>query len=61
MERIVKLALLGLLILYWFFPIDLVPGPIDDAILTVIYIVAAANKGRMKKLDSSNQPVEALN
>ena len=61
MERIVKLALLGLLLLYWISPIDLVPGPIDDAILTVIYIVAATNKGRVKKLDSSNQSVEALN
>ena len=43
MENALKTALLILVVLYILSPVDLVPGPIDDLIISVLYI--AANTG----------------
>ena len=58
MEGIVKGVLLGLLVLYVISPVDLVPGPIDDAILAMIYIAGNIGRARNKKLTATNQPVD---
>ena len=43
LENALKTALLILVVLYILSPVDLVPGPIDDLIISVLYI--AANTG----------------
>ena len=44
MNGVVKGMILVLMILYIVSPIDVCPGPIDDIIVTLIYL--AAGKGR---------------
>jgi uncharacterized membrane protein YkvA (DUF1232 family) len=43
LENTLKTALLILVVLYVISPVDLVPGPIDDLIVSVLYL--AANSG----------------
>ena len=52
MENTLKIALLILVVLYVISPVDLVPGPIDDLIISVFYI--AANT-RIKRINNAKE------
>ena len=44
MNGLIKWLIIGALGLYVLSPVDLAPGPIDDAIMVLIYFVAARKK-----------------
>ncbi len=44
MEKITKWIIIGALALYVISPVDLAPGPVDDAIAILIYMIAARRK-----------------
>lgn len=44
MDSKFKILVLVALILYVISPVDVVPGPIDDAILCIIYAMANCNR-----------------
>lgn len=44
MNGLIKWLIIGALGLYVLSPVDLAPGPIDDAIMVLIYFVAARRK-----------------
>lgn len=52
MENTLKTALLILVVLYVISPVDLVPGPIDDIIVSLLYIAASAGKKRLSEVKS---------
>lgn len=41
MEKLTKWLIIGVLGLYVISPVDLAPGPVDDAIAILIYMIAA--------------------
>lgn len=52
MERIMKWLVLGALALYVVSPVDLAPGPIDDAVAILIYMIAARRKRAIEVFDT---------
>ena len=44
MEKLTKWLIIGALALYVISPADLAPGPVDDAIAILIYMIAARRK-----------------
>ena len=44
MEKFTRWLILGVLALYVVSPVDLAPGPVDDMIAILIYMVAARRK-----------------
>ena len=44
MEKLTKWLIIGVLALYVVSPVDLAPGPVDDAIAILIYMIAARRK-----------------
>ena len=59
MEKIIKGVMFVVLLVYVVSPIDLVPGPIDDAIAVLLYIVANAGMSKFKQLKHSSQTTES--
>ena len=51
MEKFTKWLIIGVLALYVASPVDLAPGPIDDAIAILIYMIAARRKRAIDILD----------
>ncbi len=52
MEKLTKWLILGVLALYVVSPVDLAPGPVDDAIAILIYMVAARRKRAVDVFDT---------
>ncbi len=52
MEKITKWLILGVLALYVASPVDLAPGPVDDMIAIMIYMVAARRKRAINVFDN---------
>ncbi len=52
MEKLTKWLIIGALALYVISPADLAPGPIDDAIAILIYMIAARRKREVEVLDT---------
>ena len=52
MEKITKWLIITALALYVISPVDLVPGPVDDAIAILIYMIAARRKRAIDVFDS---------
>ena len=52
MEKFTKWLIIGVLALYVASPVDLAPGPVDDAIAILIYMVAARRKCAVDVLDT---------
>ena len=52
MEKITKWLILGVLALYVASPVDLAPGPVDDMIAIMIYMVAARSKRAINVFDN---------
>ena len=51
MEKLTKWLIIGALALYVISPADLAPGPVDDAIAILIYMIAARRKRAIDILD----------
>ncbi|MCR5686999.1 MAG: hypothetical protein K6G58_03160 [Lachnospiraceae bacterium] len=51
MERITKWLIIAVLALYVASPVDLAPGPIDDAVAILIYMIAARRKRAIDVFD----------
>ena len=51
MEKFTKWLILGVLALYVVSPVDLAPGPVDDMIAILIYMVAARRKRAIEVFD----------
>lgn len=52
LENALKTALLILVVLYVLSPVDLVPGPIDDIIVSLLFLAANAGKKRISDMKS---------
>ena len=52
MEKLTKWLIIGALALYVISPADLAPGPVDDAIAILIYMIAARRKRAVEVLDT---------
>ena len=52
MEKITKWLIISVLALYVISPVDLAPGPVDDAIAILIYMIAARRKRAIEVLDA---------
>ena len=52
MEKITKWLIITALALYVISPVDLAPGPVDDAIAILIYMIAARRKRAIDVFDS---------
>ena len=52
MEKIIKWLIIGALALYVISPADLAPGPVDDAIAILIYMIAARRKRAIGVFDT---------
>ncbi len=52
MEKITKWLIITVLALYVVSPVDLAPGPVDDAIAILIYMIAARRKRAIDVFDS---------
>ncbi len=52
MEKITKWLIITVLALYVISPVDLAPGPVDDAIAILIYMIAARRKRAIDVFDS---------
>lgn len=49
MNRLMKVMLLVLAVLYWLSPVDACPGPIDDILFIVIAILAQSRSAMTKE------------
>ena len=52
MEKFTKWLIIGVLALYVISPVDLAPGPVDDAMAILIYMIAARRKRAIEVLDA---------
>ena len=52
MEKFTKWLIIGVLALYVISPVDLAPGPVDDAIAILMYMIAARRKRAIEVLDT---------
>ena len=52
MEKLTKWLIIGALTLYVISPVDLAPGPVDDAIAILIYMIAARRKRAIEVFDA---------
>ena len=52
MEKLTKWLIIGALALYVISPVDLAPGPVDDAIAILIYMIAARRKRAIEVFDT---------
>ena len=52
MEKFTKWLILGVLALYVVSPVDLAPGPVDDMMAILIYMVAARRKRAAELFDT---------
>ncbi len=52
MEKFTKWLIITVLALYVVSPVDLAPGPVDDAIAILIYMIAARRKHAIDAFDS---------
>lgn len=52
MEKITKWLIITVLALYVISPVDLAPGPVDDAIAILIYMIAARRKRAINVFDT---------
>lgn len=52
MEKLTKWLMITVLALYVVSPVDLAPGPVDDAIAILIYMIAARRKHAIDAFDS---------
>ena len=52
MEKLTKWLIISVLALYVISPVDLAPGPVDDAIAILIYMIAARRKRAVEVLDA---------
>ena len=52
MEKLTKWIIIIVLALYVISPVDLAPGPVDDAIAILIYMIAARRKRAIEVLDA---------
>lgn len=57
MEKITKWLIITVLALYVISPVDLAPGPVDDAIAILIYMVAARRKHAINVFDTGSDDV----
>ena len=51
MEKFTKWLIIGVLALYVISPVDLAPGPVDDAIAILMYMIAARRKRAIEVFD----------
>ncbi len=51
MEKITKWLIISVLALYVISPVDLAPGPVDDAIAILIYMIASRRKRAIEVFD----------
>ena len=56
MEKWVKWLVIGALALYVASPVDLVPGPVDDAVAVLMYLIAARRKRAIEVFDNETDP-----
>ena len=56
MEKWVKWLIIGALALYVASPVDLVPGPVDDAVAVLMYLIAARRKRAIDIFDNETDP-----
>ena len=52
MEKLTKWLIITALALYVISPVDLAPGPVDDAIAILIYMIAARRKRAIDIFDT---------
>ena len=52
MDKITKWLILGVLAAYVVSPVDLAPGPVDDMIAILIYMIAARRKRAIEVFDT---------
>ena len=52
MEKLTKWLIISVLALYVISPVDLAPGPVDDAIAILMYMIAARRKRAVEVLDA---------
>ena len=52
MEKLTKWLIITALALYVISPVDLAPGPVDDAIAILIYMIAARRKHAIDVFDT---------
>lgn len=52
MEKLTKWLIIGALAVYVISPVDLAPGPVDDAIAILIYMIAARRKRAIDVFDA---------
>ena len=57
MERFTKWLIITVLALYVVSPVDLAPGPVDDAIAILIYMIAARRKRAIDVFDTGYDDV----
>ncbi len=52
MEKITKWLIISALAIYVISPVDLAPGPVDDAIAILIYMIAERRKRAVEMFDA---------
>ncbi len=57
MEKLKKWLIITALALYVISPVDLAPGPVDDAIAILIYMIAARRKSAIDVFDTGYDDV----
>lgn len=57
MEKLTKWLIITTLALYVISPVDLAPGPVDDAIAILIYMIAARRKRAIDVFDTGYDDV----
>ena len=60
MEKLTKWLIISVLALYVISPVDLAPGPVDDAIAILMYTIASRRKRAVEVLDAGYDPEEEL-
>ena len=55
MEKFTKWLIIGVLALYVISPVDLAPGPVDDAIAILMYMIAARRKRAIEVFDEDSK------
>lgn len=58
MEKITKWLIIGVLALYVISPVDLAPGPVDDAIAILMYMIAARRKRAIDVFETGYEDCE---
>ena len=58
MEKLTKWLIISVLALYVISPVDLAPGPVDDAIAILMYMIASRRKRAVEVLDAGYDPEE---